>query len=101
MGLDMISTHVPDLQSNPEMFAVLKEYASLHRLSEVHQAGIHKAYHHHRRGRGALDKGCDYKSGEESGEPVAGHSRQNVAQAVAGSFLNCTGIRELFKMANW
>ncbi len=29
MGLDMISTHVPDLQSNPEMFAVLKEYASL------------------------------------------------------------------------
>lgn len=29
MGLDMISTHVPDLQSNTEMFAVLKEYASL------------------------------------------------------------------------
>ena len=29
MGLDMISTHVPDLQSNPDMFAVLKEYASL------------------------------------------------------------------------
>ncbi len=29
MGLDMISTHVPDLQSNPKMFAVLKEYASL------------------------------------------------------------------------
>ena len=29
MGLDMISTHVPDLQSNPEMFAALKEYASL------------------------------------------------------------------------
>ena len=29
MGLDMISTYVPDLQSNPEMFAYLREYASL------------------------------------------------------------------------
>ncbi len=29
MGLDMISTYVPDLQNNPEMFAVLKDYASL------------------------------------------------------------------------
>lgn len=29
MGLDMISAYVPDLQNNPEMFAVLKEYASL------------------------------------------------------------------------
>jgi phosphate:Na+ symporter len=29
MGLDMISTYVPDLQSNPEMFAVLRQYASL------------------------------------------------------------------------
>ena len=29
MGLDMISTYVPDLQSNPEMFAVLKEYSSM------------------------------------------------------------------------
>lgn len=29
MGLDMISTYVPDLQSNPEMFAVLKNYASM------------------------------------------------------------------------
>lgn len=29
MGLDMISQYVPDLQSNPEMFAVLKEYASM------------------------------------------------------------------------
>ena len=29
MGLDMISAHVPDLQNNPEMFAVLKDYASL------------------------------------------------------------------------
>lgn len=29
MGLDMISANVPDLQSNPEMFAVLKEYASM------------------------------------------------------------------------
>lgn len=29
MGLDMISTYVPDLQSNPEMFAVLRDYASL------------------------------------------------------------------------
>lgn len=29
MGLDMISQYVPDLQSNPEMFAFLKEYASM------------------------------------------------------------------------
>lgn len=29
MGLDMISAYVPDLQSNPEMFAFLREYASL------------------------------------------------------------------------
>ncbi len=29
MGLDMISAYVPDLQSNPEMFAFLKQYASL------------------------------------------------------------------------
>lgn len=29
MGLDMISSYVPDLQNNPEMFAVLKDYASM------------------------------------------------------------------------
>lgn len=29
MGLDMISTYVPDLQSNPEMFAFLQQYTSL------------------------------------------------------------------------
>lgn len=29
MGLDMISTYVPDLQSNPEMFAFLERYASM------------------------------------------------------------------------
>ncbi len=29
MGLDMISAYVPDLQSNPEMFAFLRQYASL------------------------------------------------------------------------
>ena len=29
MGLDLISTYVPDLQNNPEMFAVLRDYASL------------------------------------------------------------------------
>ena len=29
MGLSMISDNVPDLQSNPEMFAVLKNYASM------------------------------------------------------------------------
>lgn len=29
MGLDMISAYVPDLQSNPEMFEVLKGYASM------------------------------------------------------------------------
>ena len=28
MGLDMISAYVPDLQSNPEMFAYLRQYAS-------------------------------------------------------------------------
>ena len=28
LGLDMISTYVPDLQSNPEMFASLQDYAS-------------------------------------------------------------------------
>lgn len=29
MGLDMISTYVPDLQSNPEMFAFLERYTSM------------------------------------------------------------------------
>ena len=29
MGLDMISTYVPDLQSNPEMFETLRNYASM------------------------------------------------------------------------
>ena len=29
MGLDMISTYVPDLQSNPEMFAFLKRYTTM------------------------------------------------------------------------
>ncbi len=29
MGLNMISSYVPDLQSNPEMFAVLRGYASM------------------------------------------------------------------------
>lgn len=29
MGLDMISDYVPDLQNNPEMFAVLRDYASM------------------------------------------------------------------------
>lgn len=29
MGLDMIQAYVPDLQSNPEMFATLKQYSSL------------------------------------------------------------------------
>ncbi len=29
MGLDMISTYVPDLQNNPEMFEVLRDYASM------------------------------------------------------------------------
>lgn len=29
MGLDMISANVPDLQQNPEMFAVLKDYTSM------------------------------------------------------------------------
>lgn len=29
MGLNMISDYVPDLQSNPEMFAVLRSYASM------------------------------------------------------------------------
>ena len=33
MGLNMISDYVPDLQSNPEMFAVLRDYASLGVLS--------------------------------------------------------------------
>ncbi len=29
MGLDLISANVPDLQNNPEMFAYLKQYASM------------------------------------------------------------------------
>ena len=29
MGLNLISTHVPDLQANPGMFEVLREYASM------------------------------------------------------------------------
>ncbi len=33
MGLDMISDYVPDLQSNPEMFAFLERYASMGYIS--------------------------------------------------------------------
>ena len=33
MGLDMISDYVPDLQSNPEMFAFLERYASMGYMS--------------------------------------------------------------------
>ena len=33
MGLDMISDYVPDLQSNPEMFAFLEHYASMGYMS--------------------------------------------------------------------
>ncbi len=33
MGLDLISQYVPDLQSNPEMFAFLERYASMGYLS--------------------------------------------------------------------
>ncbi|MDE5921123.1 MAG: Na/Pi cotransporter family protein [Paramuribaculum sp.] len=33
MGLDLISQYVPDLQSNPEMFAFLQRYASMGYLS--------------------------------------------------------------------
>lgn len=35
MGLDMISNYVPDLQSNPEMFAFLQKYASMGFLSVI------------------------------------------------------------------
>lgn len=35
MGLNMISDYVPDLQSNPEMFEVLKNYASMGLMSIV------------------------------------------------------------------
>ena len=35
MGLNMISSYVPDLQSNPEMFAFLEHYASFGYLSIV------------------------------------------------------------------
>ena len=35
MGLNMISDYVPDLQSNPEMFEALKNYASMGLLSIV------------------------------------------------------------------
>lgn len=35
MGLDMISNYVPDLQSNPEMFAFLQKYASMGYASVV------------------------------------------------------------------
>lgn len=35
MGLNMINDYVPDLRSNPEMFAVLRDYASMGVLSIV------------------------------------------------------------------
>lgn len=35
MGLDMISKYVPDLQSNPEMFAFLQQYTSMGFVSVV------------------------------------------------------------------
>ncbi len=58
-----------------------------HRLSQRHKAGVYKTYHHHRRGRRTLNQRRDGTSGEQTGEAVAGHCRENVAQAVAGGFL--------------
>ncbi len=40
MGLDMISRYVPDLQSNPEMFAFLERYASMGYLSVLIFLGV-------------------------------------------------------------
>ncbi len=40
MGLDMISRYVPDLQSNPEMFAFLQRYASMGYLSVLIFVGV-------------------------------------------------------------
>lgn len=40
MGLDMISRYVPDLQSNPEMFAFLQRYASMGYLSVLIFLGV-------------------------------------------------------------
>ncbi len=40
MGLDMISRYVPDLQSNPEMFAFLERYASMGYLSVLIFVGV-------------------------------------------------------------
>ena len=40
MGLDMIGRYVPDLQSNPEMFAFLERYASMGYLSVLIFLGV-------------------------------------------------------------
>ncbi len=40
MGLDMISRYVPDLQSNPEMFAFLERYASMGYMSVLIFLGV-------------------------------------------------------------
>lgn len=40
MGLDMISRYVPDLQSNPEMFAFLQRYASMGYISVLIFLGV-------------------------------------------------------------
>lgn len=40
MGLDLISRYVPDLQSNPEMFAFLERYASMGYMSVLIFLGV-------------------------------------------------------------
>ena len=58
-----------------------------HGLGQTHEAGVHETHHHHGGGGGALyERGDDY-TGKHAGDSVLGHEAQNVAQTVAGYFL--------------
>ena len=58
-------------------------------LLQCHQAGIDKAHHHNRGGRGALNNRSDPQTRQQTGQLVGGQLTQQIPQPVAGPALQC------------
>lgn len=56
-------------------------------LTQGHEAGVDKAYHHHCGGRGALNDGGDAQARQKAHKHPAGHLIQETAQLAAGPAL--------------
>ena len=57
------------------------------RLRQRQQTRIHKTNDHHSRCRRTLDDCGDGTTGEQTGEAITSHRRQDITQTVAGGFL--------------